>query len=83
MSSEKQDADAKNGDGVEDYAEMDEYVPQTWDENSSLRDVEARLKLLEDAFYYPWEALGKKFFPDAEQFHAEAITLHQMELSIP
>ena len=68
LSSEKQDADAKNGDGVEDYAEMDEYVPQTWDENSSLRDVEARLKLLEDAFYYPWEALGKKIFPEYIDF---------------
>ena len=54
---------------------MDEYVPQTWDENSSLRDVGARLKLLEDAFYYPWEALGKKIFPDAEQLHAEAKAL--------
>ena len=68
LSSEKQGADAKNGDGVEDYAEMDEYVPQTWDENSSLRDVEARLKLLEDAFYYPWEALGKKIFPEYIDF---------------
>ncbi|MCI6495026.1 MAG: hypothetical protein MR997_05900 [Bacteroidales bacterium] len=68
LSSEKQDTDAKNGDGVEDYAEMDEYVPQTWDENSSLRDVEARLKLLEDAFYYPWEALGKKIFPEYLDF---------------
>ena len=47
---------------------MDEYVPQTWDENSSLRDVEARLKLLEDAFYYPWEALGKKIFPEYIDF---------------
>ena len=68
LSSEKQGADAKNGDGVEDYAEMDEYVPQTWDENSSLRDVGARLKLLEDAFYYPWEALGKKIFPEYIDF---------------
>ena len=68
LSSEKQGADAKNGDGVEDYAEMDEYVPQAWDENSSLRDVEARLKLLEDAFYYPWEALGKKIFPEYIDF---------------
>ena len=51
------------------------YSPQTWDESSSLEDVEARLKLLEDVFYHPWEEQSKKAFPDAEQFHAEAKAL--------
>ena len=51
------------------------YSPQTWDESSSFEDVEARLKLLEDIFYHPWEEQNNKAFPDAEQFHAEAKAL--------
>ncbi|MGN0236829.1 MAG: hypothetical protein ACI4AK_01890, partial [Lepagella sp.] len=76
LSAEKQgNGENKSGGSVEDFVEIDEYVPQTWDENSRLEDVEARLKLLEDAFYYPWEALGKKIFPEYADFSADKKTL--------
>ena len=51
------------------------YSPQTWDESSSLEDVETRLKLLEDIFYYPMGEQSKKAFPDADNIHADVKAL--------